>query len=77
MRKLRPNGRPICGDPNERGTATGKTECWCAAVKILGEMPVRVAEGVKGQSVRVCQRWGDGPTLHQIEASGNWISRQA
>jgi len=48
VRKLRPDGRPICGGPNERGTATRKTECWCAAVKVLGEMPARVAEGVKG-----------------------------
>lgn len=55
MSELRPDRCPICGGPNDCGGAAGKSECWCAAVRISREASERVPEEAKGK-VCVCNR---------------------
>ena len=49
--ELDPKRCPVCGGPNDCGMAAGKSECWCAGVKISAEALERVPEGARG---RVC-----------------------
>jgi hypothetical protein len=42
MSEQRPDRCPICGGPNDCGMAAGKSECWCASVKISPEAPKRI-----------------------------------
>jgi hypothetical protein len=49
MSELRPDRCPICGGPNECGGAAGKSECWCANVKISSEALARVPDEAKNQ----------------------------
>jgi hypothetical protein len=51
MIELRPDRCPICGGPNDCGGAAGKSECWCANVKIPSEVLSRVPEQARR---RVC-----------------------
>jgi hypothetical protein len=53
MSELRPDRCPVCGGPNDCGMAAGKSECWCASVKISAEALEKVPEGAKG-NVCVC-----------------------
>lgn len=47
--ELDPKRCPVCGGPNDCGMAAGKSECWCAEVKISAEALERVPEGAKGK----------------------------
>ena len=63
MSELRPERCPICGGPNDCGMAAGKSECWCASVKMSPELLEKVSEGAKGK-VCVCAACvGRGATL--------------
>ena len=53
---------PICGGPNDCGMAAGKSECWCARVKISPEALEKVPEGVKWK-VCVCKKCANEPEL--------------
>lgn len=55
MSELRPDRCPICGGPNDCGGAAGKSECWCAAVKISPEALARVPEEAK-RKVCMCAK---------------------
>jgi len=61
---------PICGGPNDCGVAAGKSECWCANVKISVEALEKVPEEAKGK-VCVCRKCGesDGQTILPSNAS--------
>ena len=54
MNELQPDRCPICGGPNDCGGAAGKSECWCANVKISPDALARVPELAKGK-VCVCR----------------------
>ena len=62
MSELRADRCPICGGPNDCGMAAGKSECWCARVKISPEALEKVPEGVKGK-VCVCRKCANEPEL--------------
>ena len=47
MSELRPDRCPLCGGPNDCGGAAGKSECWCATVKISPEALARAPEEAK------------------------------
>ena len=55
MSEMRPDRCPICGRPNDCGGAAGKSECWCAAVKISPEALARVPEEAK-RKVCMCAK---------------------
>ena len=57
MSELKPDRCPICGGPNDCGMAAGKSECWCASVKISAGALEKVPEGAKGK-VCVCRKCG-------------------
>jgi hypothetical protein len=70
MSEQRPDRCPICGEPNDCGMAAGKSECWCASVKISPEALEKVPEGAKGK-VCLCRKCGDrsGQTILPSSAS--------
>jgi cysteine-rich CWC protein len=64
MSEQRPDRCPICGGPNDCGMAAGKSECWCAGVKISAAALEKVPEGAK-RKVCVCRKCGEAASTSE------------
>jgi len=59
---------PICGGPNDCGTARGQSVCWCFSASIPPDVLAQVPEDQRNV-VCVCRNCAETKNLREVSAS--------